>query len=103
MGARGFSAPGLARMHDGMATHVASGSMPGLVSLVARHDDVDVQAIGTRAFGDAEPIGRDAIFRIASLTKPVAAAAAMVLVDDGTVRLDDPVDDLVPSSRIAAC
>jgi CubicO group peptidase (beta-lactamase class C family) len=87
-------------MHDGMATHVASGSMPGLVSLVARHDDVDVQAIGTRAFGDAEPIGRDAI---ASLTKPVAAAAAMVLVDDGTVRLDDPVDDLVPSSRIAAC
>jgi CubicO group peptidase (beta-lactamase class C family) len=95
MGTEGFSAAGLGRMHEAMAAHVAGGSMPGLVSLVARHDDVDVQAIGTKAFGDADPIGRDAN-RIASLTKPVAAAAAMMLVDDGTVRLDDPVDDLLP-------
>ena len=46
---------------------------------MARGDDVHVAAIGHQAFDDAEPIGRDAIFRIASITKPIAGAAAMLL------------------------
>ena len=52
--------------------------------------------IGAADFGDDDPLPRDAIFRIASLTKPIAAAAAMVLVDDGVLAVDAPVDGLLP-------
>jgi CubicO group peptidase (beta-lactamase class C family) len=83
-------------LHDRMAVHVSSGALPGLVTLVAAGDEVHVDAIGTLAFDDPEPMARDAIFRIASLTKPIAAATAMALVDDGTLRLEQPIDELVP-------
>jgi len=46
--------------------------------------------------GDSEPIGRDTIFRIASLTKPIAGVAAMVLVEQGLMALEDPVDRWLP-------
>jgi CubicO group peptidase (beta-lactamase class C family) len=49
-----------------------------------------------KKFDDREPMQRDAIFRIASLTKPITAAAAMVLVDEGTLQMDRSVDDLLP-------
>ena len=62
-----------------------------------------VDVIGTKAFGDAEPMPRDAIFRIASLTKPIAAAAAMILVDDGVLALDARSTRISPSSPIGAC
>lgn len=87
---------GLAGLHDTLAAHVAAGRLPGLVTLVARGDDVDVDTIGAASFADAAPLRRDAVFRIASLTKPVVAVAALSLVDEGVLRLDEPVDDLVP-------
>src|SRR5436305_14955422 len=62
---------GLDRLHDALAGHVARHDMPGLVALVARGADVHVEAIGHKDFGDTAPIGRDAIFRIASITKPI--------------------------------
>ena len=52
--------------------------------------------IGTRKFGDGPPMTRDSIFRIASLTKPIAAVATMMLVDDGVLHLDDTVDEWLP-------
>ncbi len=70
--------------------------MPGVVALVARGDDMHVEAIGHKDFGDADPIGRDAIFRIASITKPIAGAAAMLLIEDGRMALDDPVGGWLP-------
>jgi CubicO group peptidase (beta-lactamase class C family) len=73
------------------AGHVEQAEVPGLVALVARGDDVHVTAVGHKAFGDSEPIGRDAIFRIASITKPIVGAAAMRLVEDGAIALQDPV------------
>ena len=79
-----------------LAAHIERGALPGLIALVARGNDVQVDVLGTKAFGDTEPMPRDAIFRIASLTKPITAAAAMILVDDGVVRVSDPVDDLLP-------
>ena len=91
-----LSVTGLARLHDLMAAHVEAGAMPGLVTLVATGADVHVDAIGTKAFDDPTPMTADAIFRIASLSKPVVAAAAMVLVDDGVLRLGDPIDALLP-------
>jgi len=90
---------------------VANDAVPGAAALVARGDAVELASAG-----EVEP---DSIARIASLTKPVTAAAVMLLVDNGLVRLDDPiarwlpelasprvvrtpqspVDDLVPATR----
>jgi CubicO group peptidase (beta-lactamase class C family) len=75
----GFSAARLARMHAVMAGHVESDEVPGLVTLVRRHGDVHVDALGRQAVG-GEPMRRDTIFRIASLTKAITAAATMILV-----------------------
>ena len=86
----------LVRLHDVMAGHVERGAMPGLIALVARQGQVHVDVIGTKAFGDRRPMVRDAIFRIASLTKPIAAVAALTLVEEGVLGLDRPVDDLLP-------
>ncbi len=79
-----------------MAAHVAAGRFPGLVTLVADGADVHIDAIGTPSFADDSPLRRDAIFRIASLTKPITAVAALTLIDDGLLRLEDPIDDMVP-------
>ena len=91
----GLSKARLGRMHDIMAGHVECGSMPGLVTLVSRHGEVHVDVIGNMAFGGA-PMRRDTIFRITSMTKPVTAAAAMMLVEECKLRLDDPVDPWLP-------
>jgi CubicO group peptidase (beta-lactamase class C family) len=79
-----------------MAAHVAARRLPGLVTLVARDDDVHVDTIGTPSFDDDIPLARNAIFRIASLTNPITAVATMSLVEEGLIRLEEPVDDLVP-------
>jgi CubicO group peptidase (beta-lactamase class C family) len=92
----GFSKAGLERMHAAMAAHVERGNLPGLVTLLSRGDEVRVDAIGRMAFGDAAPMRRDTLFRIASMTKPVSGAAAMMLVEDGKLSLDEPVDRLLP-------
>src|SRR6267142_3769713 len=91
----GLSQTRLKRMHEIMACHVENGSMPGLVALVSRHGEVHLDVIGNLAIGGA-PIQRDTIFRIASMTKPITAAAAMILVEECKLRLDDPVDELLP-------
>ncbi|MCE7009814.1 beta-lactamase family protein [Kibdelosporangium philippinense] len=71
-----------------LAAYVDSGVVPAAVSLVARGDDVEVRVAG--------PVKRDSIFRIASMTKPIVAAALMVLVEDGKVALADRVDKWLP-------
>ena len=91
----GLSKARLGRMRDIMAGHVECGSMPGLVTLVSRHGEVHVDVIGNMAFGGA-PMRRDSIFRITSMTKPVTAAAAMMLIEECKLRLDDPVDPWLP-------
>src|SRR5215216_4421984 len=92
----GFSRERLGRMHDVMAGHVERGVVPGIVTLISRRDEVRVNAIGTKAFGGSDPMRRDTIFRIASVTKPIVAAAAMILVEECTLRLDEPVDPWLP-------
>ncbi|MET0324805.1 MAG: serine hydrolase domain-containing protein [Ilumatobacteraceae bacterium] len=80
-----------------VAPYVASGTIPGLAALIGHGaDEVDAVVLGTAAIDDPRPLTRDAIFRIASLTKPMVAVAAMVLVDAGVVRLEDPVEELLP-------
>ena len=96
MSASGLSPARLDRMREALARHVASGEVPGLVALVARRGEVHVVELGTTEAGGAAPMRRDAIFRIASVTKQIAAVAAMTLVEDCRLRLDDPVDELLP-------
>jgi CubicO group peptidase (beta-lactamase class C family) len=75
--------------------HVRAGTLPGAVAAVASGDDVQVAVVGARGI-DGPPMTRDTIFRIASVGKPITAAAAMVLVDEGTLALDDPVARWLP-------
>jgi len=85
------------RLTEMLAPYVESGAVPGLAALIAHGTDiVDVAVLGRPAVAGDEPLRRDAIFRIASVTKPMVATLAMQLVDDGVVRLDDPVEPLLP-------
>jgi CubicO group peptidase (beta-lactamase class C family) len=69
------------------------------MAVLARHGEVHVEATGNLAFegaGSTTPMARDTICRLGSMSKPIVAACAMTLVEDFTLRLDDPVDDLLP-------
>src|SRR5438876_5041403 len=96
MSTGGLSKARLGRMHDVMAGYVERGEVPGLVTLVSRRGEVHVDVIGTQAIGDSPSMRRDTIFRISSMTKPITAAATMILVEECKVRLDDPVDRWLP-------
>lgn len=91
-----FSPERLRRMHEALRCHVDSGYTPGLVALVRHRDQEHVDAIGTMAFDSTVPMRRDTIFRLASMTKPVTAVAAMILVEECKLRLDDAVDPWLP-------
>jgi len=86
----------MSHLHDVLQTYVGSGSVPGAVGLVARDDQAEVQAVGSADADGTSPLARDSIFRIASITKPITAAAAMMLVEDGQITLDDPVGPWLP-------
>ena len=96
MSASGLSKAGLERMHTVMAGHVERGAAPGLVTAVSRRGEVHVDSIGTTAVGGGAAVQSDTIFRISSMTKPVTAVAALILMEECTIRLDDPVEDLLP-------
>lgn len=91
-----WSKPGLERLAAVMDAHVEEGDVPGLVWVVARRGEICAGTAGTRRAGGGGAVARDDIFRISSMTKPVTAAAALVLVEDCRLRLDDPVDQLLP-------
>ena len=90
-----FKAGGLAKLEADLAAHVAARELPGMVAWVSRGDQIHLLTIGAMAFG-GRPIARDSIFRIASMTKPITSVAAMMLVEEGKLRLDEPVERLLP-------
>jgi CubicO group peptidase (beta-lactamase class C family) len=92
----GFSKTRLGRLHDVMAGYVHRGEIPGLVALVSRCDQVHVATLGAKTIDASDPVRRDTIFRIASMSKPITAAAAMILVEECKLRLDEAVDRLLP-------
>src|SRR3989442_15669888 len=96
MGNGELSKARLGRMHDVMAGYVERGEVPGIVTLVSLRGEGHVDAIGMNAVGGSDPMRRDTIIRISSMTKPITAAATMILVEECKVRLDEPVDRLVP-------
>ncbi|HEX3957135.1 MAG TPA: serine hydrolase domain-containing protein [Trebonia sp.] len=104
----GFTEQGLVELDAALERHVSPGEVPGLVALVARADgprngQVHVTVAGSATLGDpgtagdlGSPLRRDSIFRIASMSKPVTGVAAMLLIEDGAMALDDPVERWLP-------
>jgi CubicO group peptidase (beta-lactamase class C family) len=84
-----------ARVDTVVAAAVEAGDVPGVVAAVARGDDVHVATAGVMAVG-GPPMRRDTLFRLTSVTKPMTAATALSLVDEGVLALDEPVDRLLP-------
>ena len=76
--------------------HVQSGAIAGAVALVARGEDETVCCAGVQDLQTRAAMRPDTIFRIMSMTKPITAAAAMILVEDGRIALDDPAERWLP-------
>jgi len=96
MSTTGLSKSRLERMHQVLSGHIEQKEMPGLVAIVSHHDDVHVEALGTLAFDNPAPMKRNTIFRIASITKLITAVAAMILVEECKIRLDDSIEPWLP-------
>jgi CubicO group peptidase (beta-lactamase class C family) len=91
----GFDAQRLARLGGVMGGHVDRDTTAGVAWLAARDDDLEVGTVGALTRGGA-PVRRDSIFRISSMTKPIVAVGALLLVEECRLRLDDAVDDVLP-------
>jgi CubicO group peptidase (beta-lactamase class C family) len=90
-----LTADGLARFSEAAAKDVGDETVPGLVALVARGDQVHAEALGSLSIG-GPAVQHDSLFRIASTTKPVTGAATLALVREGLLDLDEPVGRLLP-------
>ncbi|GAA1138454.1 hypothetical protein GCM10009630_41750 [Kribbella jejuensis] len=78
-----------------LQTYVDNGVVPGLISLVSRGDETHLEIHGRMAY-DGPELERDGLFRVSSFTKPITAAATMLLVDELRLSLDAPVADVLP-------
>jgi CubicO group peptidase (beta-lactamase class C family) len=85
----------VSRVHEVMAGHVRRGTIPGAITLVGHRGEVEVDVVGNQSL-DGPPLRRDSLFRISSMTKPITAVATLSLVEECRLRLDDPVDELLP-------
>jgi len=84
------------RLLEALQPHLGTDRVTGLVAAVAIGHDEWVGVLGDRSATGPSPVGRDTIFRIASVTKSLTAAAALAVVEDGTVHLDDPIGRYLP-------
>ncbi len=100
MSTAGLLKPGLERMRRVLSGYVERKEIPGMAALVSHHDDVHVETLGTMLFDGPDSntgaMKRDTLFRIASITKPIAAVAAMILVEECRLRLDESIDPWLP-------
>jgi CubicO group peptidase (beta-lactamase class C family) len=93
----GFSAEGLAHVIDYMRNEVSTGKIPGAVLLIQQHGQpVLLENFGVMDVDSRRPMTSDAIFRLYSMSKPVTSVAAMMLVDDRKMSLDDPLSKFIP-------
>src|SRR5689334_1388633 len=91
-----FDPTGIQRLRTSIERHTDDDRVAGVAWLAATGDDVHVGVAGRLTRDEAAPVQRDSIFRIASMTKPMVAVAALTLVEECVLRLEDPVDDLLP-------
>lgn len=71
--------------------------MPGIIALVSRHGEIHVDAVGNKRLAGPGPVRRDTLFRIASMSMPITAAATMILAEEGKLRLGDAVEKWRPN------
>ncbi len=96
----GLSSERLARIHDAVQRHIDAGSLSGAVTLVARHGKIaHLEAHGLMDLESKRPMPKNGVFRLASMSKPVTAVAVMMLVEEGKVRLNDPVSRFIPEFK----
>jgi CubicO group peptidase (beta-lactamase class C family) len=96
MTATGFDHHRLQHLDRVLRGYADRGEVQGLTWLVARDGEVHVGWAGANDVESATPAARDSLYRIASMSKPVTAAACLTYVEDGTLRLDDPLDAWLP-------
>jgi len=97
-GAQHFSSEGLARVSDFIRNEVASGKIPGAILLIQQHGrPVYDKNFGVRDVATELSMSADTIFRLYSMSKPITSVAAMMLVEDGKLHLDDPVAKFIPA------
>ncbi|MGH2460869.1 MAG: serine hydrolase domain-containing protein [Chloroflexota bacterium] len=96
MGTGGLSRERMGRLRKSVTGYVERGEVPGIVTLVSRHGEVHVDAVGNKSLAGPDPVRRDTIFRIASMSKPITAAATMILAEEGKLRLSDAVEKWLP-------
>src|SRR5689334_23138322 len=95
---RQFSAPRLQRVGDYLQNEITAGKIAGAVILVQQHGKpVYFQSFGVRDVVTRTPMTADTIFRIYSMSKPITSVAAMMLVDDAKLSLDDPLSKYIPA------
>jgi len=98
----GLSSERLTRVREAVQRHVAAGAVSGAVTLVARHGRIaHLEAHGLIDIGTKRPMPTDGVFRLASMSKPITAVAVMMLVEEGTLRLNDPVSRFIPEFKSA--
>lgn len=96
----GFSDDRLARLTTAMQAHVDAGELPGALMVIARKGKVIYrETVGFRDVESQAPVTPDTVFRIYSMTKPITSVAAMMLVEEGKLRLTEPVYSYIPSFR----
>jgi CubicO group peptidase (beta-lactamase class C family) len=92
----GWSETRLERLHRVMSGYVERGEVAGLVLLLSRYGALHTEVLGSASRESRAPMQRDTLFRITSMTKPITAVAAMILVEECKLRLDEPVDRWLP-------
>ncbi len=96
----GLSSERLARIHEAVQRHIDAGSLSGAVTLVARHGKIaHLEAHGVMDIESKRAMPRDGVFRLASMSKPITAVAVMMMVEEGKVRLSDPVSRFIPEFK----
>ena len=96
----GLSSERLQRVNELMQRHIEAGTFSGAVTLVARHGRIaHLQAQGLMDIQSRKAMQTDAIFRIMSMTKPVVGVAIMMMIEEGKVRLTDPVSKFIPELK----
>ncbi|HJR70575.1 MAG TPA: serine hydrolase domain-containing protein [Gammaproteobacteria bacterium] len=94
----GLSSERLARVHELVERTIAAGEIAGAVTLVARNGQIAyLEAQGVMDLTTKRPMQPDTMFRLASMSKPVAAVAILMLAEEGKVRLNDPVSRFIPA------
>src|SRR5215472_4288755 len=96
----GFSSERLQRIHDAMESHIQAHDVSGVVTIVARRGRVAYyESHGAMDLESRKAMPKDALFWIASMSKPVTGVAILMLMEEGKLRLNDPVSKFIPEFR----